>query len=43
MQFHLFPGLLVFIGSYLPLAIILAVQDIPVALVVALFLLSGEI
>lgn len=31
MQFHLFPGLLVFIGSYLPLAIILAVQDIPVA------------
>lgn len=30
MQFHLFPGFLIFLGSYLPLAIILAVQDIPV-------------
>lgn len=29
MQFHLLPGLLIFLGSYLPLAIILAVQDIP--------------
>ncbi len=29
MQFHLFPGFLIFLGSYLPLAIILAVQDIP--------------
>lgn len=29
MQFHLFPGFLIFIGSYLPLAIILAMQDIP--------------
>lgn len=29
MQFHLLPGLLVFLGSYLPLAIILAMQDIP--------------
>lgn len=30
MQFHLIPGLLIFLGSYLPLAIILAMQDIPV-------------
>lgn len=29
MQFHLIPGLLIFLGSYLPLAIILAMQDIP--------------
>lgn len=29
MQFHLFPGFLIFLGSYLPLAIILAIQDIP--------------
>lgn len=29
MQFHLIPGLLIFLGSYLPLAIILAIQDIP--------------
>ncbi len=29
MQFHLFPGFLIFFGSYLPLAIILAMQDIP--------------
>lgn len=29
MQFHLFPGFLIFLGSYLPLAIILGVQDIP--------------
>lgn len=29
MQFHLFPGFLIFLGSYLPLAIILAMQDIP--------------
>lgn len=29
MQFHLLPGLLIFLGSYLPLAIILAIQDIP--------------
>lgn len=29
MQFRLFSGFLIFIGSYLPLAIILAVQDIP--------------
>ncbi|XDF35069.1 hypothetical protein RBH89_23125 [Paracidovorax avenae] len=29
MQFHLFSGLLIFLGSYLPLAIILAMQDIP--------------
>lgn len=30
MQFRVFSAFLVFIGSYLPLAIILAVQDIPV-------------
>ncbi|WP_051110032.1 hypothetical protein [Massilia niastensis] len=30
MQFRLISGFLIFIGSYLPLAIILAVQDIPV-------------
>jgi hypothetical protein len=29
MQFHLFPGFLIFLGSYFPLAIILAIQDIP--------------
>lgn len=29
MQFHLIPGFLIFLGSYLPLAIILAMQDIP--------------
>lgn len=29
MQFHLLPGFLIFLGSYLPLAIILAIQDIP--------------
>lgn len=29
MQFHIFPGFLIFLGSYLPLAIILAMQDIP--------------
>lgn len=29
MQFHLSSGFLIFLGSYLPLAIILAVQDIP--------------
>jgi hypothetical protein len=29
MQFQLIPGLLIFLGSYLPLAIILALQDIP--------------
>lgn len=29
MQFQLFPAFLIFLGSYLPLAIILAVQDIP--------------
>lgn len=29
MQFHLFPGFLIFLGSYFPLAIILATQDIP--------------
>ena len=29
MQFHFFPGFLIFLGSYLPLAIILAMQDIP--------------
>ena len=29
MQFNLLPGFLIFLGSYLPLAIILAVQDIP--------------
>ena len=29
MQFHFFPAFLIFLGSYLPLAIILAVQDIP--------------
>ncbi|MBS0368915.1 MAG: hypothetical protein JSS57_06930 [Proteobacteria bacterium] len=28
MQFHLIPGLLIFLGSYFPLAIILAMQDI---------------
>jgi hypothetical protein len=29
MQFQLLPGFLIFFGSYLPLAIILAIQDIP--------------
>jgi hypothetical protein len=29
MQFRLLPGLLIFLGSYLPLAVILAIQDIP--------------
>lgn len=29
MQFQLVPGFLIFLGSYLPLAIILAIQDIP--------------
>lgn len=29
MQFQLIPGFLIFLGSYLPLAIILAIQDIP--------------
>ena len=29
MQFQLIPGFLIFVGSYLPLAIILAFQDIP--------------
>lgn len=29
MQFNLLPAFLIFLGSYLPLAIILAVQDIP--------------
>ncbi|MGP3789187.1 hypothetical protein [Pseudomonas sp. B392_1p] len=29
MQFHLLPGFLIFLGSYLPLAIILSIQDIP--------------
>ncbi|MBU2827008.1 hypothetical protein [Acidithiobacillus ferriphilus] len=29
MQFQLLPGFLIFLGSYLPLAIILAIQDIP--------------
>jgi hypothetical protein len=29
MQFQLIPGFLIFLGSYLPLAIILALQDIP--------------
>ncbi|MGN7876659.1 hypothetical protein ACTJKJ_24140 [Roseateles sp. 22389] len=29
MQFQIIPGFLIFLGSYLPLAIILAVQDIP--------------
>jgi hypothetical protein len=29
MQFHIIPGFLIFLGSYLPLAIILAIQDIP--------------
>jgi hypothetical protein len=29
MQFQLVPGFLIFLGSYLPLAIILALQDIP--------------
>jgi len=31
MQFRILPALLVFIGSYLPLAIILAVQDISIS------------
>lgn len=31
MQFQLIPGFLIFLGSYLPLAIILAIQDIPTA------------
>lgn len=31
MQFRLASGFLIFVGSYLPLAIILAVQDIPMA------------
>lgn len=31
MQFRVLPAFIVFIGSYLPLALILAVQDIPVA------------
>lgn len=29
MQFQIFPGFLIFLGSYLPLALILAIQDIP--------------
>jgi hypothetical protein len=29
MQFQLIPGFLIFLGSYLPLALILALQDIP--------------
>lgn len=29
MQFQLIPGFFIFLGSYLPLAIILAIQDIP--------------
>ncbi|WP_413729455.1 hypothetical protein [Sodalis sp. RH22] len=29
MQFQLIPGFFIFIGSYLPLALILAIQDIP--------------
>lgn len=29
MQFQILPGFLIFLGSYLPLAIVLAVQDIP--------------
>ena len=29
MQFQLLPGFFIFLGSYLPLAIILAIQDIP--------------
>jgi hypothetical protein len=29
MQFQLLPGFLIFLGSYLPLAIILALQDVP--------------
>lgn len=29
MQFQLIPGFLIFLGSYLPLALILAIQDIP--------------
>jgi hypothetical protein len=29
MQFQVIPGLLIFLGSYLPLAIILAIQDVP--------------
>lgn len=31
MQFQLIPGFLIFLGSYLPLALILALQDIPKA------------
>lgn len=31
MQFQLIPGFLIFLGSYLPLAIILSIQDIPSA------------
>lgn len=31
MQFQLVPGFLIFLGSYFPLAIILAIQDIPSA------------
>jgi hypothetical protein len=31
MQFRLFSGFIIFIGSYLPLALILAVQDIPIS------------
>jgi hypothetical protein len=31
MQFQIIPGFLIFLGSYLPLAIILAIQDIPSA------------
>lgn len=31
MQFQLIPGFFIFLGSYLPLAIILAIQDIPTA------------
>lgn len=31
MQFRLFSGFVIFIGSYLPLALILAVQDIPIS------------
>jgi hypothetical protein len=31
MQFQLIPGFLIFLGSYFPLAIILAIQDIPLS------------
>lgn len=43
MQYQLIPGFLIFIGSYLPLAIILAIQDIPASWWTRSVCLRGEI